>query len=598
MDIDSIKSQVCKLPVYDYINILKLARKVSKQKTDLKDGKIKIAVLASDSQQYFVMVLRLFLIKYEIEADIFEGEYDGIRNAVFDNQSGLRKYAPDIVIILSNYRDIHDMPEHLASEEEIEYFITHQLEYYQQIWKRLSETGRCHIFQANIVLPFERKIGNLEANVCCSRRIILQRINVELIKRKPKNVTIVDMEYIAAFVGKQNWFDYTTYFTSKLEYSLQYIGLVCDVYAQQIAALQGKIKKCLVLDLDNTLWGGVVADVGPEGIRIAPDDTLGEAFRYFQQYVLDLKERGVLLAVISKNDDQIAREPFELNENMILKYDDFSAFIANWENKAFNIDIIAQKLNIGTDSFVFFDDNPAEREIVRMYHPEVMVIDVPENVADYVSALESAHPFEWLSLTEDDLIRVNSYKSNNARNELCIQYKNYQDYLLALDMKGRVAYLTRKDIERFTQLINKTNQFNVRTRRYLEADIENMLDDDQYKLLFATLEDRFGKFGMISCVILKREEDQCFIDTWVMSCRVLKRDVEKFVWKKMIETADNWNCKWIVGEYIPTKKNALVKNLYCDLGFRKQMKKNDDSIEYVYVVDSRRIESVAIKESN
>lgn len=598
MDIDSIKSQVCKLPVYDYINILKLARKVSKQKTDLKDGKIKIAVLASDSQQYFVMVLRLFLIKYEIEADIFEGEYDGIRNAVFDNQSGLRKYAPDIVIILSNYRDIHDMPEHLASEEEIEYFITHQLEYYQQIWKRLSETGRCHIFQANIVLPFERKIGNLEANVCCSRRIILQRINVELIKRKPQNVTIVDMEYIAAFVGKQNWFDYTTYFTSKLEYSLQYIGLVCDVYAQQIAALQGKIKKCLVLDLDNTLWGGVVADVGPEGIRIAPDDTLGEAFRYFQQYVLDLKERGVLLAVISKNDDQIAREPFELNENMILKYDDFSAFIANWENKAFNIDIIAQKLNIGTDSFVFFDDNPAEREIVRMYHPEVMVIDVPENVADYVSALESAHPFEWLSLTEDDLIRVNSYKSNNARNELCIQYKNYQDYLLALDMKGRVAYLTRKDIERFTQLINKTNQFNVRTRRYLEADIENMLDDDQYKLLFATLEDRFGKFGMISCVILKREEDQCFIDTWVMSCRVLKRDVEKFVWKKMIETADNWNCKWIVGEYIPTKKNALVKNLYCDLGFRKQMKKNDDSIEYVYVVDSRRIESVAIKESN
>lgn len=598
MDIDSIKSQVCKLPVYDYINILKLARKVSKQKTDLKDGKIKIAVLASDSQQYFVMVLRLFLIKYEIEADIFEGEYDGIRNAVFDNQSGLRKYAPDIVIILSNYRDIHDMPEHLASEEEIEYFITHQLEYYQQIWKRLSETGRCHIFQANIVLPFERKIGNLEANVCCSRRIILQRINVELIKRKPKNVTIVDMEYIAAFVGKQNWFDYTTYFTSKLEYSLQYIGLVCDVYAQQIAALQGKIKKCLVLDLDNTLWGGVVADVGPEGIRIAPDDTLGEAFRYFQQYVLDLKERGVLLAVISKNDDKIAREPFELNENMILKYDDFSAFIANWENKAFNIDIIAQKLNIGTDSFVFFDDNPAEREIVRMYHPEVMVIDVPENVADYVSALESAHPFEWLSLTEDDLIRVNSYKSNNARNELCIQYKNYQDYLLALDMKGRVAYLTRKDIERFTQLINKTNQFNVRTRRYLEADIENMLDDDQYKLLFATLEDRFGKFGMISCVILKREEDQCFIDTWVMSCRVLKRDVEKFVWKKMIETADNWNCKWIVGEYIPTKKNALVKNLYCDLGFRKQMKKNDDSIEYVYVVDSRRIESVAIKESN
>ncbi len=598
MDIDSIKSQVCKLPVYDYINILKLARKVSKQKTDLKDGKIKIAVLASDSQQYFVMVLRLFLIKYEIEADIFEGEYDGIRNAVFDNQSGLRKYAPDIVIILSNYRDIHDMPEHLASEEEIEYFITHQLEYYQQIWKRLSETGRCHIFQANIVLPFERKIGNLEANVCCSRRIILQRINVELIKRKPKNVTIVDMEYIAAFVGKQNWFDYTTYFTSKLEYSLQYIGLVCDVYAQQIAALQGKIKKCLVLDLDNTLWGGVVADVGPEGIRIAPDDTLGEAFRYFQQYVLDLKERGVLLAVISKNDDKIAREPFELNENMILKYDDFSAFIANWENKAFNIDIIAQKLNIGTDSFVFFDDNPAEREIVRMYHPEVMVIDVPENVADYVSALESAHPFEWLSLTEDDLIRVNSYKSNNARNELCIQYKNYQDYLLALDMKGRVAYLTRKDIERFTQLINKTNQFNVRTRRYLEADIENMLDDDQYKLLFATLEDRFGKFGMISCVILKREEDQCFIDTWVMSCRVLKRDVEKFVWKKIIETADNWNCKWIVGEYIPTKKNALVKNLYCDLGFRKQMKKNDDSIEYVYVVDSRRIESVAIKESN
>ena len=271
---------------------------------------------------------------------------------------------------------------------------------------------------------------------------------------------------------------------------MKYVGLVCETYAQQISALQGKIRKCLIVDLDNTIWGGVVADEGPRGIKIDPNDAIGEAYQFFQRYILKLKSRGVLLAVISKNDYQLAKEPFDINENMILKYDDFSSFIANWNSKAINIDIVAKELNISTDSLVFFDDNPAEREIVKMYHPEVLVIDVPENVAEYVLALEKAHPFEWLNLTEEDLNRGCCYKSNKERKQLNSQFEDYQEYLLALRLKGKVDFLKEENTVRFAQLINKSNQFNLRTQRYSEAEILKMLQNERYKLLTVTLEDR------------------------------------------------------------------------------------------------------------
>ncbi|MEY8283640.1 HAD-IIIC family phosphatase [Lachnospiraceae bacterium 50-23] len=598
MDVEAIRKQIAGLPVRDYMGIIKLARRLKKEQDLSGRDKVKVAVIGSCSLQYFVMVLRLFLCKYCVGAEILEGEYDGIHMAVFDKQSELYKFQPEAVIVLSDYRDIRAFPPVLSAPEEVDAFVRETMGYFETLWRRLSDIKGCHIFQSNIVIPLERALGNFETNVYYSRRNIYQMLNLELLKNRSDNVTIVDLEYIASMVGKERWFDNTSYFTSKLGYALDYIGVVCDIFAQQIAVLKGRVRKCLVLDLDNTLWGGVAADEGARGIQVDPGDAVGEAYLAFQKYILDLKSRGVILAVISKNDLESAKGPFEVNQNMLLKYEDFSVFIANWESKAENMELVSRKLNIGIDSLVFFDDNPAEREIIKMYHPEVQVIDVPENVADYVLALEQAHPFEWLNLTEEDLNRSDTYKSNRQREELSMRYEDYQNYLNALEMRGKVQSLEKGGIKRFTQLINKSNQFNLRTQRYSEAQIAEMLSDEEYILLSAVLEDRFSKFGMISCVILKKEGTACFIDTWVMSCRVLKRDVEKLVFHKIIESAQHWGCTEITGEYIETRKNALVKKLFSDLNF-EEVRGDGCSGRKWYICkvsDAKIMEDIAIEE--
>lgn len=598
MDIDDIKKQATEIPVRDHMQIIKLAKRLKKNLGGSSDQTVKIAVIGSCSLQYFVMVLRLFLYKYDVWPEILEGEYDGIQMAVFDKQSELYKFQPEIVIVLSDYRNIRSFPPLLSAEAEVDAFVKNSIEYYQTLWKNISEIKGCHIFQSNIVLPLERELGNFEMNVCYSRQNFYRLINLEMLKHKRDNVTIVDLEYVASMVGKEKWFDYTSYFTSKLAFSLDYIGVVCDIFAQQISVLKGRVRKCLVLDLDHTLWGGVVADEGAQGIQVDPNNALGEAYLSFQKYILGLKKRGVILAVISKNDFELAREPFDVNENMLLRFEDFSVFIANWESKAENMELVSKKLNIGIDSLVFFDDNPAEREIIKMYYPEVLVVDVPENAADYALALEQAHPFEWLNLTEEDMKRTDTYQSNRQREELSIKYVNYQDYLNALKMRGRVQFLGADGIGRFTQLINKSNQFNLRTRRYSEAQITEMMSCGEYKLLSIALEDKFSKFGVISCIILHKKDSSCFIDTWVMSCRVLKRDVEKLAFNKIMEITERWGCREIIGEYIETPKNGLVKNLFADLGFAEMCDGvSPGSKRYICnVTGTKIIKDIAIKE--
>lgn len=589
-----IEKKIRSISADQYMEIIKLAR--AAKKNSAKKADIKVAVIGTCSLQYFVMVLKVILLKYGISAEIYEGQYDGINMEVFDRASALYCFQPDVVIVLSDYRDIKEFPSLFDTNDAVYSYIKKNGEYYSEMWDRLSEIKGCHILQANLVTPVERVLGNLESGVYYSRRIFYQLLNIEMTKRKRKNVTIIDMEYLASIAGKDKWFDRKSYFMNKLPFSLEQIGIVCDVFAQQIAELKGKIKKCLVLDLDNTLWGGVVADEGPLGIQTDPNQAEGEAYLEFQKYILELKNRGVILGVISKNDYETAKEPFDKNENMILKYDDFSAFIANWENKAKNIEAMANELNIGTDSFVFFDDNPAEREIVKMYHPEVTVIEVPENIAEYVTALERAHPFDWLNITKEDISRTESYVSNSARKTLQIQFKDYQEYLKALEMESEVGPLDKNNLERFTQLINKSNQFNLRTQRYSEGTISQMTSSPDYRLLTVKLSDKFSKFGIISCIILKKEESECFIDTWVMSCRVLKRDVEKLVFNHIVKEAVNWKCERITGEYIPTVKNKLVKNLLPELGFELIETDDTGKERYSCSVELAKYNKTMIKE--
>ena len=546
--------------------LLKQIRRFEKEKS-FKAG-VKIAVLGSFSVQYFVRFLKYFLVNNGLSCDIYEGEYNSINMEILNPDSGLYRFSPDYIVLLPYYEDVKEYPALLADDREIHEYLENEKNYYKKLWEKLSAIPHVKILQSNFVLPPIQSLGNLEYQIGSSRDSYLKRLNEELIKERSPYVTIVDADSLSCKIGKYNWFDYSSYFLNKAGVRLEYMPEYVMLFVRQINALQGNTKKCLVLDLDNTLWGGVVGDDGWEGIQLDPNHAVGEAYRFFQKYILSLKERGVILAVCSKNEELAAKEPFQKNENMLIHLDDISCFKANWDDKAGYLRKIAEEMNIGTDSMVFFDDNPAEREIVRTYLPEVHVVEVPTDPAMYVLQMEKESPFEWLQLTNEDLKRTDSYKENRKRKNLQAEFVDYDEYLNALEMKGSVDRLKELDTERFVQLINKSNQFNLRTIRYSESEIRQMKQDENCRCLSARLMDKYSDYGLISCVILKKIEGKCFIDTWVMSCRVLKRGVESMMFEAICRTAHEMNCTEITAEYRQTKKNAMVKDFYESLNFK------------------------------
>ena len=595
MDKSLIMQEMKETPLTDTSKILKLARKYSKVTIDAtSENKLKVAVLGQYSTQHFVMVLRLLLESRNIPVQIYEGEYNGITSEILDKSSKLYDFAPNIVIILTDYRYIKSYPNLFANEEEINAWLQNQFTYWKNLWLNLNNIPNCKVFQTNFVYPLERQLGNLETNYPFSRYNCLRKLNINLESLKMQNVSIIDMEYFASNVGKLNWFDESAYFLHKIGFKLDYLPQVVDIFAQQIAISKGYVKKCLVLDLDNTLWGGIVGDDGYNGIQIDPNNAVGEAYLAFQQYILTLKERGIILSVCSKNEENIAKEPFLKNPYMKLKLSDFAVFVANWQDKSSNLRSIAQRLNIGLDSFVFFDDNPAEREIVQRYCPEVQVIDVPDDPALYIRTLDQAQPFEWAQLTKEDINRNDSYIENQKREELAINYTNYEEYLSALKMRAKVSFVTEATIERFIQLTNKSNQFNLRTQRYDEPTIQSMRQNDNYRLLTVELTDKFSQYGIIACVVLHFEKDFCFIENWVMSCRVLKRDVEYLTFKNILIETQKRNCQQIKSEYIPTAKNHLVENLLLELGFKSD---ENDPNKFTYPVSKIFDKKYYIEES-
>ena len=325
--------------------------------------------------------------------------------------------------------------------------------------------------------------------------------------------------------------------------------------------------------------------------------------------MLSLKKRGVLLAVNSKNDEDIAKEPFEKNPGMLIKLDDIACFTANWTDKAANMAYIAKHLNIGMDSLVFFDDSPAEREIVRRLCPEVMVIDVPSEPEEYVKTLDRIDPFEWTGVTKEDARRTESYIANAKREEMASSYTDYREYLKALEMTGKAGIVTDTEAERFAQLTNKSNQFNLRTQRYSDGEIRKMMSDENARMIFVSLTEKFTEYGIISCVVLRKaaggpenlhlREGDCFIENWCMSCRVLKRGVENLCFRHIREEAKKMGCSRLVGEFIRTRKNGMVEGLYASLGFSPV----EDAVDtegalYEYDLSKERDEEILIEDKS
>ncbi len=551
----------------DFVTQRKYARLLDKLPKDgLELRPLKLALLASSTTDHFAEILRLWLALEGFDADIFQPSFGQTAQSVLDPASDLYAFAPDMVWFFGNWRDVRIEVAPGAGRAEVDAAIEAAVAEAAGLWHALQRHAPALIVHNNADIPAMDVFGHLEANVPWSRRSLLRRYNLALADALPPGVSLFDLEHVSSCWGKDRWTDSRYWYHSKHAFAFDAAGTLAFQFARLAGAAKGLAKKCLVLDLDNTLWGGVIGDDGMDGIKLG-NGAAGEAFADFQDYARELKERGVILAVCSKNEDANAREPFEHHPAMRLRLDDIAVFRANWNNKADNIREIAETLNIGLDSVVFVDDNPAERSLVRDFLPMVTVPELPEDPALYAAALHRERLFETLSFSSEDRVRNDYYRANASRSELRHAYADLGEFQRSLTMVAAVGAIDSFHLPRAAQLINKSNQFHLTTTRYGDAAIKAMLEDPAWQGRHFSLKDRFGDNGLIAVVLLHRQGGDALVDTWVMSCRVLGRGMEEFIANDLVQTARAMGCRHLIGRYIPSKKNKLVAGLYPRLGF-------------------------------
>jgi FkbH-like protein len=532
----------------------------------------RIAILSDAAVQQFVPVLRALFYENEVNVEIFEGNFDAIELEVFDKDSKLYRFQPDTILLAVCTQALRTRYFHHANGD----FVRPSTARIEQLWATLRAHTTAQIIQFNYAMPYERLFGNYDVQVPQSLYAVTMALNGRIADAavRSANVAICDVDAISSNVGRSQWFDDRLWNMSKTFCKLDHLPLVCQSVVEIVTTLMGRLTKCLVLDLDNTLWGGTIGDRGHLGIDIGAHGD-GEAFFHFQNYLLSLKKRGIILSVCSKNEMVNALRPFTDNPDMVLRRDDIAVFIANWGNKADNIRRIRDRLNIGLDSMVFLDDNPFERNLVRQLVPDVVVPELPEDPADYVRFLSALNLFETTSFSSADTRRAEQYKEEADRLELRESASDIGEYLQSLDMQIQMARFDPDNLARISQLMQRSNQFNLTTRRLNEeACRQMMLDFRNYVPLYAKLADRFGDHGLISVVIVRIAEDALEITDWLMSCRVLSRGVEECLMNHLVCTARQKRVSTIYAEYIPTAKNGMVKDFFGRFGFEKLSDEN------------------------
>lgn len=529
-----------------------------------------LAVLGDCATQHLATALRGYGVSVGIRLNVFDADYDQIDAQVMAPDSELYRFAPQGVLLQMCTEKLQEAfydrpPEARASFAEDTYARI------RQIWSRIGSRIPATVLQCNFPLIDDGVFGQFGNKTEQSFLFQQRKLNYLLMQgcQEAKNTFLIDLDALQTALGRSTFADPKLYYVAKMPISLAALPAAAKLVVDVVRSLQGAVKKCLVLDLDNTLWGGVIGDDGLSGIQIGELGT-GHAFSDFQKWLKELKNRGILLTVCSKNNEDTAKEPFEKHPEMVLRLEDFSMFVANWEDKARNIRTIQQSLNIGMDSMVFLDDNPFERELVRAMIPEITVPELPEDPALYLQYLRGLDLFETASYSREDAGRTEQYREKAQRAAFEAAFQSYDDYLEALQMRASAAAFDPFHYPRIAQLTQRSNQFNLRTVRYTEAEIEALARDDSRIGLYFTLKDKFGDHGLISVVVLEKQpEDTLFISEWLMSCRVLKRGMEEFIVDKILSVAAQQGFRRVVGEYIPTPKNAMVKDLYEQLGFAR-----------------------------
>lgn len=530
----------------------------------------RLALLGDCATQHLATAFKGLAYTRDFVLDIFDADYDQILAQVIDQDSEMYRFKPDSVLIFMCVEKLYTAWREVSVKDRA-VFAEKMFMQIAGYWDCISTKCSATILQFTFAESDDFVFGNHALKQSVSFIYQVRKLNVMLMEGcvNRKNVFLVDLCGIQMRIGRKEFFDPKLYYIAKMSVALVAIPLVAADVISIIQALRGMVKKCVVLDLDNTLWGGVIGEDGLSGIQVGELGT-GYAFSEFQAWLKELRARGVLLAVCSKNNEEIAREPFEKHKEMKLTIEDFSVFIANWEDKVTNIHKIREMLNISMDSMVFVDDNSFERYLVRSLIPEITVPDLPEDPAEYLSYLQSLNLFETASFSEEDLVRTDQYRAKAQSEALQSRYASYEDYLKDLKMEASVQPFDAFHTPRIAQLTQRSNQFNLRTVRYTEAGIEAAAKNPSCFTLYFTLRDKFADHGLISVVIMeKRDTDTLFVDTWLMSCRVLKRGMEEFIVNKMIATARRHGFKTVVGEYIKTPKNAMVADIYEKLGFMR-----------------------------
>ena len=530
---------------------------------------LRVALIGDSATQLLAKALRGMSIEHSFQMHLFEAAYNQVERQFMDPSSELYEFDADIIVVFQSTHKLGEYHSGLPIEGQAS-LADERLSFVASICENPSLANK-KIIYFNYSEIEDTVFGSYANKVTSSLSYQVRKLNFELmnLSQQYPNLFICDIAGLQNKFGRDFMFAPNVYVSTEMILSVDALPYVASRVMDIICAIKGQFKKCLILDLDNTVWGGVIGDDGLEGIQLGHGLGIGKAFTEFQMWVKKLKQRGIIICVVSKNDEETAKEPFEHHPDMVLKLDDIAVFQANWETKVDNIRTIQRILNIGFDSMVFLDDNPFERNIVRENIPGITVPELPEDPGEYLEYLYSLNLFETASYSQADKDRTKQYQVEAQRVSLQKTFENEADFLKSLDMVSTVSGFTKFNTPRIAQLSQRSNQFNLRTVRYTEADITALAEDPNVIDLSFTLEDKFGDNGLIAVIIMKRQDaETLFVDTWLMSCRVLKRGMENFTLNTMVERARKAGYQRIIGEYLPTTKNKMVEQHYTDLGFQ------------------------------
>lgn len=531
--------------------------------------KVKMAVVADWSVQMLCQAIRGFAYTKGLNVQIYEGSYDQMESELLDSASSLYAFEPDYILVFPCAEKLqerfHGTPNDLRPT-----LAQREADRIQLLCESAGANSSAKIILSNYCEIYDGIYGNHAALMQASFASVQREINQKVCETAAgsSRIFLLDVSSLQGIYGRRAMHDSRLYYASKTVFAIDFLPVLAEQIIKIVNVISGSVKKCIITDLDNTLWGGVIGDDGMDGIQIGSFG-LGMVYSDLQAWIKEHANRGVAVAVCSKNNEDTAKEPFEKHPDMVLRLEDISVFVANWDDKATNIKRIQQILNIGFDSMVFLDDNPFERELVRTMLPDVTVPELPEDPAEYLPYLQQLALFETVYVSAEDKKRTQLYRQEAERLQLEQKVSSIDAYLESLQLVAATRPFDSYSIPRAAQLSQRSNQFNLRTKRYTEQDMAFFAQHPEKFVTFTvSLKDKFGEYGIICVVILEKRDDKTlFLDTLFMSCRVLKRSVEEYVFNKMVALATEQGFETILGEYLPTKKNAMVKDLLGKYGF-------------------------------